>query len=52
MRIRQATKLDAPVRVTVRGKEDCVGDAQLEGFRCSDGPGGQRCAAGDRLDPA
>ena len=41
MRISHATTLDAPVRVTVRGKEDCVGDAQLEGFRCSDGPAGR-----------
>jgi hypothetical protein len=41
MRISDRPRLDAPVRVTVRGKDDCVGDPQLEGFRCSDGPAGR-----------
>jgi hypothetical protein len=30
--------LGAPVRVTVRSKEECLGEPQLEDFRCSDGP--------------
>jgi hypothetical protein len=41
MRISEANALAAPVRVTVRSKEECAGDAQLEGFRCSDGPAGR-----------
>jgi len=41
MQIREATKLVAPVRVTVRSKEECAGDPQLEGFRCSGGPAGR-----------
>ena len=38
MRISDSTALAAPVRVTVRSKAECVGEAQLDGFRCSDGP--------------
>lgn len=38
MRIADARTLDAPVRVTVRGKDECVGDRQLQGFSCGDGP--------------
>ncbi len=41
MRISGGTKLGAPVRVTVRSKEECAGDAQLERFRCGDGPAGR-----------
>jgi hypothetical protein len=38
--IREGAKLSAPVRVTVQSKEQCVGDPQLGGFRCGDGPAG------------
>ena len=38
MHIGDPRVLAAPVRVTVRTKEECAGDAQLEGFRCPDGP--------------
>ena len=41
MRIRGGKELGAPVRVTVRSKAECAGDAQLEGFRCGDGPAGR-----------
>ena len=34
----QPEPLAGPVRVTVRSKEECVGDPQLEEFRCSGGP--------------
>jgi hypothetical protein len=44
MRISDRTKLTAPVRVSVRSKEECVGNAQLEGFRCTDGPAGREVA--------
>jgi hypothetical protein len=40
-RIAKPVLLDAPVRVTVRGKEECAGDRQLEGFLCGDGPAGR-----------
>src|ERR1700759_3369590 len=40
-RISKGTELGAPVRVTVRSKEECVGDALLERFRCGDGPAGR-----------
>src|SRR5947199_5062392 len=44
MRISEPTKLAAPVRVTVRSKEECAGESQLEGFRCGDGPAGREVA--------
>ena len=36
--------LGAPVRVTVRSKEECAGEPQLEGFRCGDGPAAREVA--------
>jgi hypothetical protein len=36
--------LGAPVRVTVRTKEECVSEPQLEDFRCSDGPAAREVA--------
>jgi hypothetical protein len=44
MRISDPTALTAPVRVTVRSKEECAGEAQLEGFRCGDGPAAREIA--------
>lgn len=41
MAITGGTKLGAPVRVTARSKEECVGEPQLEEFRCGDGPAGR-----------
>ncbi len=36
--------LGAPVRVTVRSKDECVNEPQLEDFRCSDGPAAREVA--------
>ena len=36
--------LGAPVRVTVRSKDECVSEPQLEEFRCSDGPAAREVA--------
>jgi hypothetical protein len=44
MRISDQRTLGAPVRVTIRSKEDCVDDTQLQGFRCSDGPAAREVA--------
>jgi len=44
MRISERNTLGAPVRVTVRTKEECAGDPQLEGFRCGDGPAAHEVA--------
>jgi hypothetical protein len=44
MRISEPQMLGAPVQVTVRSKEECVGDPQLEGFRCGDGPAAREVA--------
>ena len=44
MRISDRSTLGAPVRVTVRSKEECAGEAQLEGFRCPDGPAAREVA--------
>ncbi len=44
MRISDPKPLDAPVRVTARSKEECVGDAQLEAFRCGEGPAAREVA--------
>jgi hypothetical protein len=44
MRIGDPKMLGAPVRVTLRSKEECAGEAQLEDFRCSDGPAAREVA--------
>ncbi len=44
MRISDPTTLAAPVRITVRSKEECAGEPQLEGFRCSGGPAAREVA--------
>jgi len=44
MRVSERAMLGAPVRVTVRRKEECVSEPQLEGFRCSDGPAAREVA--------
>lgn len=41
MRVLQSSSpaaLSVPVQVILRGKEECIGDPDLAGFRCSDGP--------------
>ena len=44
MRISDRRALGAPVRVTVRSKEECVGERRLAGFRCGDGPAAHEVA--------